>query len=213
MAYNIAELFVNYPVLKKIKAEIVVSLDMLRQTFLKKGTVFVCGNGGSASDADHMAGELLKGFMLSRPVGKDFTRILEASYGEEGRMIASKLQGGMKVICLNGHPAFTSAYSNDVDPEMVFAQQVYVLGEKKDVFVAFTTSGNSPNVVKALKVARAKGMGTLVFTGKCGGESAKLADCAVKVPKEKTHRIQEHHLPIYHALCAALEEEFYGKQS
>ncbi len=151
--------------------------------------------------------------MLPRHVDKGFADKLEASYGEEGKKIASGLQEGVKVICLNGHPAFTSAYCNDVEADMVFAQQVYVLGREGDIFAAFTTSGNSANIVKALKVAKAKGMGTLVFTGKCGGKSGKLADCAVKVPEDHTYRIQEHHLPIYHALCASLEEEFYGKGS
>ena len=212
MPYNMTDLFVTYPLLDEIKAHIMEAFDMLRAVSLEKRTIFLCGNGGSASDADHMAGELLKGFMLPRPVNKRFVDSMQESWGQEGQALAAKLQEGVKTICLNGHPAFFSAFSNDVDPEMVFAQQIYVLGREKDLFAAFTTSGNSPNVVKAFKVARAKGLKTVVFTGRHGGEAAKLADCAIKVPDDRTYRIQEYHLPIYHSLCAALEEELYGSK-
>jgi D-sedoheptulose 7-phosphate isomerase len=131
-------------------------------------------------------------------------------YGEEGSTISSHLQEGMRAISLNGHPALATAFGNDVDFEMIFAQQVYVLGRENDVLAVFSTSGNSRNVLRSLQVAKAKKMKNIVFTGSGGGLCAKFADCCIKVPETKAHRIQEYHLPVYHALCAMLEEHFYG---
>jgi D-sedoheptulose 7-phosphate isomerase len=118
----------------------------------------------------------------------------------------------MRAISLNSHPSFATAFGNDVNFEMIFAQQLYVLGDKNDICIGFSTSGNSVNVIKALQVAKAKQIKTVAFTGSDGGECAKIADCCIKVPETETYRIQEYHLPIYHALCAMLEEYFYGNR-
>jgi len=210
MAYDISQLFVSFPALKDSKKDIVQAFELIKQTFSNDNTVFVCGNGGSASDAEHMVGELMKSFLLPRPVSPDFNDILISLYGEEGNTISSYIQEGMRTISLNGHPALATAYGNDVNSEMIFAQQLYVLGREEDLLIAFSTSGNSRNILKALQIAKAKKIKTLLFTGAGSGKCAKFADCIINVPEIETYRIQEYHLPVYHALCAMLEEHFYG---
>lgn len=211
MSYKISNLFSNYPILKSIEKSILDSYEILKLSFEKNNTLFICGNGGSASDAEHMVGELMKSFLIPRPINNKFSNKLSTLYNEEGNIFSSKLQEGLKAISLNSHPSFITAYGNDVDYEMVFAQQLYVLGGEGDVIIGFSTSGNSKNIKNALKVAKAKGIKTILFTGIDGGECADLADYSIKAPASETYRIQEYHLPIYHALCAMLEEYFYGK--
>ena len=211
MSYNISELYSLFPALSSAEESIDQSFELIKNTFTNDGTMFICGNGGSAADAEHMVGELMKGFLLPRHVDQAFQSTMVDIYGEEGSIITSSLQEGMRAISLNGHPSLTTAFGNDVDYSMVFAQQLYVLGRADDLLVGFTTSGNSKNVINALKVARAKNITSIIFTGQDGGESAKLADCCIKAPETETYRVQEYHLPIYHALCAMLEEYFYGK--
>lgn len=212
MAYDISKLFSLFPALTDTKPSIMQAFELIKQTFSDDGTIYVCGNGGSAADAEHMVGELMKGFLLPRPVDPSFNDALVSLYGEQGSTISSYLQEGMRAISLNGHPSLTTAYGNDVDFEMVFAQQLYVLGRKGDLLVGFTTSGNSGNVVKAMQVAQAKGLKTIAFTGAAGGKCAEFADCCIRVPETETYRVQECHLPIYHALCAMLEDHFYGER-
>jgi phosphoheptose isomerase len=183
---------------------------MLNQAFRLNKTLFLCGNGGSAADAEHMAGELLKGFLLPRKLNSDIKKILKEKYGDDGIQLADKLQEGFRTITLNSHPSFLTAYSNDVDYNAAFAQQIYVLGNKGDILIGFTTSGNSPNILNAFKVAAAAGITTIAMTGLTGGKAADIANCCIQVPEKETYKIQELHLPIYHALCAALEDEFYG---
>lgn len=211
MAYDIAKLFSLFPALTDTKPSIMQAFELLKQTFTSDGTIFVCGNGGSAADAEHMVGELMKGFLLPRPVDPAFNDTLTSLYSEQGSTISSYLQEGMRAISLNGHPSLSTAFGNDVNFEMIFAQQVYVLGRKNDILVGFTTSGNSRNVVKAMQIAKAKGLKTIAFTGAGGGTCAEIADCCIRVPETETYRVQEYHLPIYHALCAMLEEYFYGE--
>jgi len=212
MSYTISKLFIEFPKLKTIENQIIDCYEILKTTFQEQNTLFVCGNGGSASDAEHMVGELMKSFLIPRPINSEFSNKLSSLYNEEGSDFSSKLQEGLRTISLNSHPSLITAYGNDVDYEMVFAQQLYVLGREGDVVIGFTTSGNSKNIIKAFKVAKAKGITTIVFTGTDGGECSEIVDCCIKAPEKETYRIQEYHLPIYHALCAMLEEYFYGKK-
>lgn len=210
MAYQISELYLRYPELQGQKGIIFKAYALMLEAALNGGTIFICGNGGSAADAEHMAGELLKSFLIRRMADQAFKKKLSEKFGNEGAEIAGKIHPGVKAITLTGQTAFSTAYVNDVDAETVFAQQIYVMGGLEDLLVAFSTSGNSKNIVKAIMVASGIGMKTLVFTGKNGGEAAKIADCCIKVPETETYKIQEYHLPVYHALCAMLEEELYG---
>lgn len=212
MAYDISKLLASFPLLSAIKPSIMQAFELIKQTFTDDGIIYVCGNGGSAADAEHMVGELMKGFLLPRPIDPSFNDKLTSLYGDEGSMISSNLQEGIKAISLNGHPSLATAFGNDVDFSMIFAQQVYVLGKKGDLLIVFSTSGNSENIVKALQVAKAKGLKTIVFTGSDGGRCAELTDCCIKVPETETYRIQEYHLPIYHALCAMLEDYCYSER-
>lgn len=212
MSYKISKLFTEFPKLKSIEDKIIDCYEILKGTFQDKNTLFVCGNGGSASDAEHMVGELMKSFLIPRPINDEFSNKLSSLYNEEGNELSSKLQGGLRTISLNSHPSLLTAYGNDVDFEMVFAQQLYVLGNKGDAVIGFTTSGNSKNIIKVFKIAKAKGITTIAFTGEDSGECGKIVDCVISVPEKKTYRAQEYHLPVYHALCAMLEEYFYGKK-
>ena len=212
MSYTISKLFIEFPKLKPIEDKILDSYEILKTTFKKQKTLFVCGNGGSASDAEHMVGELMKSFLIPRPVNCEFSNKLSSLYNEEGSDLSSKLQEGLRTISLNSHPSLLTAYGNDVDYEMVFAQQLYVLGKEGDAVIGFTTSGNSKNIIKTFKIAKAKGITTIAFTGADSGECGKIADCVISVPEKETYRAQEYHLPVYHALCAMLEEHFYGKK-
>jgi len=160
-----------------------------------------CGNGGSAADADHIVGELMKGFFLKREIPEEEKEAI----GEMG----AYLQGALPAIALTGHSALSTAFLNDVHPEMVFAQQVYGYGKPGDVLIALTTSGNSVNVLHAADVARAKGMKVIGMTGRDGGKLKSKCDCCIIVPANVTADIQEYHLPIYHTLCAMLEDHFF----
>ena len=167
------------------------------------GSLLLCGNGGSAADCEHISGELLKGFLLKRPLS-------EVEKSGIPSHIADKLQGGIKAIPLTSLSALGTAFSNDVDADLVYAQLVSVFGGKNDVFLGISTSGNAKNVCAAAEVARARGMKTFALTGLGGGRPAEICDCTVKVPECETFKIQELHLPVYHAICAQVEEIVFG---
>ena len=167
------------------------------------GSLLLCGNGGSAADCEHISGELLKGFLLKRPLS-------EVEKSGIPSHIADKLQGGIKAIPLTSLSALGTAFSNDVDADLVYAQLVSVFGGKNDVFLGISTSGNAKNVCAAAEVARARGMKTFALTGLGGGRLAEICDCTVKVPECETFKIQELHLPVYHAICAQVEEIVFG---
>lgn len=207
----IPELYTRYPELQGLDHAILETFSILRDSVNGGGKILVCGNGGSASDSEHMVGELLKSFMMKRPIDRRFHDQFHKLYGAEGVSIADALESGIKAISLVSQSAFITAYSNDVDPDAIFAQQVFVYGDPGDVLVAFSTSGNSNNIIYAIKTAVVKDMKTVLFTGSDGGKAAKFAECSIKVPADKSYSIQEYHLPIYHAICAMLEQEFYGK--
>lgn len=203
------ELTARYPALGVIENDVRAAYNTLYECFAEGGRVYLCGNGGSAADCEHMAGELLKCFKLPRPMKDEFKAVL-AAYGEDGEVLANHLEGGLPVVSLTGHIAFSTAFQNDNTPALVFAQQVNAYGRAGDVLVVFSTSGNSKNCIYATICAKALGMKVVTLTGGMGGKLAPMSDVAVVVPAKETYQVQEFHLPVYHCLCAMLEEEFFG---
>lgn len=195
-------LLVRYPSLTGIRAEIENAYRVLEQAYLQGGKLLVCGNGGSAADSDHIVGELMKGFYKKRP--------LDSVEMEQFGPLGDKLQGALPAIALTGHTALSTAFSNDVDPEMGFAQQVYGYGKAGDVLMAISTSGSSVNVVNAARVAKAAGLSVIALTGEEGGVLKAVSDACLAVPARVTAEVQELHLPVYHTLCAMLEERFFS---
>lgn len=183
-------------------------LEKLITCFEQGGKLMLCGNGGSAADCEHIAGELMKGFLKQRPLPKEQQDRLQAE-GAEGELLAQKLQGALPCIALTGHPALTTAFSNDVEPSMTFAQQVWGYGRKGDVLLAISTSGNAKNVRLAVLAAKAQGVCTIGLTGRSGGKLLELCDLTLRVDETETYRVQEQHLALYHTLCAMLEAHFF----
>lgn len=203
------ELIERYPVLAPVKEDIWNVYKMMEECYANGGKVLIAGNGGSSADAEHIVGELMKGFKKSRSVSEEFADKLRKIDGERAEELIEKLQGGLPAISLSSHPALCTAYLNDVDGNLIVAQQVYGYGKEGDVFLGISTSGNAKNIMYAAAVAKAKGMKVAALTGKDGGKLGKAADAAVIVPDPETYRIQELHLPIYHVLCLMLEERFF----
>ena len=199
---TIDELFVRYPQLKGCEGEIAKAFDLLLACYRNGGKVLTCGNGGSAADAEHIVGELLKKFKKHRNITEDVAEKLPPE-------LAAKLEGALPAVSLVSMSGILTAFANDVAWETAFAQQVYGLGNPGDVLIALSTSGNSANCVNAALVAKAKGMKVVALTGSDGGKLGNLADAAIKVPEAETYKIQELHLPVYHALCAAIEEALF----
>jgi D-sedoheptulose 7-phosphate isomerase len=199
----------RYPELESCHTEILAAYHSLKNTYAESGKVLVAGNGGSAADSEHIVGELMKSFLFKRKIDSNFYRSLVDSFGDSGEILANKLEGSLPTIALTSMPALTSAISNDVDPEVTFAQLVYGYGNKGDAFVGISTSGNSKNIINALMVAKMKDMRTIALTGRNGGKCNGLCDYVIHAPAEETFEIQEYHLPIYHALCAMLEANFF----
>lgn len=210
LSIMINSLIERYPELESCRQAVLKTFDIIRYCYMNNAKVLICGNGGSAADAEHIVGELMKGFMLKRRLDSNSVERLKASYPEDWRYLSDHLQGALPAISLVSHTALSSAYSNDVAAEMFFAQQVYGYGRQGDVLLGLSTSGNSKNVVNAIKVAKAFGIKCIGFTGENGGILGAICDVAIKVPSNETFRIQEYHLPVYHTLCAMLEETFFG---
>ena len=198
------------PALRPLEAAVLGALNLLRETYDEGGKVLICGNGGSAADAEHIVGELMKGFLKRRPLD-EVERQMIGKTPDMPEGFADKLQGGLPAFALNVHSALLSAYANDVDADMVYAQQVWAMGEGGDLLIALSTSGNSKNVVNAVHCARAKGVRTLGITGSKESKLSALCDVCIKTPSAETYRIQEYTLPIYHALCALIEAEYFDK--
>lgn len=198
---HLERLWSRYPDLRVLEKEIIKGYEIMEEAYSRGGKLLVCGNGGSAADSDHIVGELMKGFYKQRRLPKDE----RAKYGELGEF----LQGTLTAIALTQHSALSTAFLNDVEPSMVFAQQVMGYGRPGDVLLAISTSGSSDNVVKAARIARARGLQVIGLTGRDGGQLRELGDVCVTVPLQITADIQEHHLPIYHTWCAMLEEHFF----
>ena len=194
-------LLTRYPALASCEEAIRAALDLIVDTYRRGGKVLVCGNGGSAADSEHIVGELMKGFMLKRPVSDP--RIPED--------LREGLQGSLPAISLPSQSGILSAFANDVDPQMVYAQMVYGYADEKDLVIGISTSGNSANVVNAMRVAKAVGASTLALTGEKASRLSALCDVTVRVPACETYQIQEYHLPVYHYLCAAAEACFFSE--
>jgi D-sedoheptulose 7-phosphate isomerase len=206
----IDELGGRYPVLAPVRSNVTRAVEALCGCFHADGQLLLCGNGGSAADCAHIVGELVKGFQSRRPLQVQDVERLRKTGDADTAEFAGKLQRGVRALALTGADALTSAFANDVDPVLVFAQQVYVMGRQGDVLLGISTSGNAKNVVAALKVGKAFGLKTIGLTGARPGAMDPFCDLCIKAPAEKTHEIQELHLPIYHALCAAVEVELFG---
>ena len=200
----------RYPKLDACKEQIVAAYDVLEKAYKDDHKLLIAGNGGSAADSEHIAGELMKRFKTPRPVPTEFANKLKQVDPERGLALAKNLERGLMAIPLVAHEALTTAYINDVDGLGVFAQQLYGFGRPGDVFLGISTSGNSKNVMNATVVARALGIKVIGLTGANGGALAKVADVAIKVPETETYMIQELHLPVYHCLCLMLEDRFFG---
>ncbi len=206
---RIEQLISTYPELKVCATDIQSAFEILRTCYRKGGKVLTCGNGGSASDAEHIVGELMKGYLLKRPISDLVRTRLVTADARDGEYIAAHLQGALPAISLVSQSSLISAISNDTAADMVFAQQVFGYGREGDVLIGLSTSGNSSNIVHAVQVAQAQGLRTIAFSGPSGGALKSLADVCICVPGESTPAIQERHMPIYHVLCAMLEEEFF----
>jgi len=207
---HILHMTARHRVLGECAQPIQDALTLLGNTFAAGGKVLLCGNGGSAADCEHIVGELMKAFLRPRPLPEPIRAKLESA-GEAGALVAAHLQGGLPCVALTSHPALNLAIANDVRADMAFAQQTYALGRPGDLLWGISTSGNSANVFHAFEVARVIGLRTLALTGAGGGKLKTLADAMICVPASTVVEIQELHLPVYHCLCAALEERFFGK--
>ena len=200
----------RYPCLGVCREQIVSADKAIIDTYENGGKLMVCGNGGSCADSEHIVGELMKGFLSMRPLDEDYKAELKAANPELDDDMLGKLQGALPAIALTGHNGLTTAYSNDVDPSLIFAQQLFGIGNCGDVFIGITTSGNSKNVVKAAQLAKALGITVIGLTGEKGGKMKEIADVCICVPETETFKVQELHLPVYHFLCASAEKHFFG---
>lgn len=199
----------RYPALAPQGEQILAMFETMAKSYDAGGKLLVCGNGGSCADSEHIVGELMKCFLIRRPIPDALYSAL-SEFGDDGDALKAHLEGALPAISLCGHNALTTAYLNDTEPTMTFAQQVVGYGRRGDVLLAISTSGNSKNCVYAATVARAMGLRVLALTGEKPSKLSALADVTVQAPSAETFKIQEYHLPIYHALCAMLEEEFFG---
>jgi len=207
---RIEQLISTYPKLEVCASQIQAAFQMLRSCYQDGGKVLTCGNGGSAADAEHIVAELMKGYLLKRSIPAEMRARLQSSGPQAGDYVADRLQGALTAISLVSQNALVSAIANDTAADMVFAQQVYGYGRKGDTLIGLSTSGASRNVIHAVEVARALGLRTIAFTGPTGGALKSLCDVCICAPGESTAAVQEHHLPIFHVLCAMLEEEFFA---
>lgn len=206
---HVEVLMERYPELKGSKEDIIQAYEILKESYENGGKLLVAGNGGSAADAEHIVGELMKGFEKVRELDDSMqTKLKEVDF-ELGEVLAKNLQGALAAIALDGHPALTTAYMNDCEPLLCFAQQVNGYGKSGDVFLGISTSGNSKNILYAAVCAKAKGMKVIGLTGAKDSKLSEIADVTIRSSQIRTYQIQEHHLPIYHCLCLMLEEYFY----
>lgn len=208
---HLEDLIGRYPQLEVCKAEIRQAYEVLELAFRSDKKLLVAGNGGSASDSEHIVGELMKEFRLKRKVYASQAEALMQIDPRLGAVLAKDLQGALPAICLTGHSSLTTAFMNDVNADLVFAQQVYGYGKPEDVFLGISTSGNSKNVCYAAVAAKAKGLKVIGLTGKNLNQLERYADVCIHVPETETFKVQELHLPVYHCLCLMLEERFFGK--
>lgn len=205
----IDQLISRYPTLSVCKADLEAAATALIKCFEEGGKLLIAGNGGSCADSDHISGELLKSFCKKRTPSSDLINSLKSIDEETGAYLSDKLQGSLPVIALTNNTALMTASLNDVDGNVMFAQQVNGYGKKGDIFLGISTSGNSKDIIYPTVLAKAKGLTTIALTGKNGGKLKGLADISIVVPLQETFMIQELHLPVYHALCLEVEEYFW----
>ena len=207
------ELIERYPCLASMKEQIGHAYEILKEAYESGHKLLIAGNGGSAADSEHIAGELMKGFRKKRTMSKEMAETFWKVDLEAGEELSEKLQGALPAIALCGHPGLSTAFLNDVDGQLIFAQQVYGYGNQGDVLLAISTSGNSANIYYACVTAKAKGMKVIGLTGRDGGKLKHISDETLIVPESETFKIQELHLPIYHALCLMLETHFFQEEN
>lgn len=203
------DLLCRYPQLKACEGEIAAAFEALKKCFAGGGTLYMCGNGGSASDCAHIAGELLKSFRTPRPL-RESEKMQLLKLGKEGEYLASRLQRGLPAVSLCEYTALSTAFANDVEGKLTYAQLVNVFAKEGDVLLCLSTSGNSANCVCAALTAKSKGIEVISLTGETGGKLKDLSSVCIRVPARETFLVQELHLPVYHCLCAMLEKDFFG---
>jgi D-sedoheptulose 7-phosphate isomerase len=203
------QLIDRYPSLTGIRDDIHAAYEMLIKAFQSGGKILVAGNGGSAADAEHIVGELMKNFVKKRKLPADYISRLEKINPDAAQYLIPRIQPALPAIALTGHTSLSTASINDIDGHITFAQQVYGYGKSGDIFLGISTSGNAKNVIYAAIAAKAKDMDVIALTGGSGGQLSRLADISIIVPETETYKIQELHLPIYHALCLMAEEYFF----
>ena len=207
---HLDQLTERYKELSPLKKEIQNATNAIIQSYENGGKLLACGNGGSSADSDHIVGELMKSFEGKRSLNAGLIEKLEKVGGERGTYLAEKLQQGLPAISLSAHTALITAVANDIDEDVIFAQQVAGYGIEGDVLIGMSTSGNSQNVIDAILVAKARGMVTIGFTGESGGRMKELCDILINVPEMRTAFVQELHLPVYHTICLMIEQYFFG---
>lgn len=206
---HLGALLGRYPGLEVCRGDIAAAYDILEASYAGGGKLLIAGNGGSAADAEHIVGELMKSFVKKRELPSGYEEALIKTDPEMGGILARHLQGALPAIALDGHLALSTAYQNDCEPLLCFAQQVNGFGRGGDVFLGISTSGNSANVIYAAVAAKARGMKVICLTGEGESRLSDIADVCVRVPETETYKVQELHLPVYHALCMMLEERFF----
>ena len=202
-------LFSHYPDLKGCRDRIVAAFRLLSNCYSQRGLIMVCGNGGSAADAEHIVGELMKGFKMKRPLKPEQRRLIQSMHTSDGEFLTDHLQQAIPAISLVSQTSIATAFINDVNADMVFAQLVFGYGKPGDVLIGLSTTGNSKNVVNACKVAKASGIHTIAFTGEKESQLSEICDVTIRVPAQEVYRVQELHQPVYHTLCAMLEREAF----
>lgn len=210
LSKHIDTLVMRYPLLSECRDSIEEAYHIMEDAYSKGRKLLVAGNGGSASDSEHIVGELMKEFKMKRKVYAHQAEQLKSIDPEMGSVLAENLQGALPAICLTGHSSLTTAFMNDSSPELIFAQQVNGYGRVGDVFWGISTSGNSSNVCYAAVTAKANGLKVISLTGKKESKLSAMSDCCIRVPEIETYKIQELHMPVYHCLCMMLEEHFFS---
>lgn len=206
------ELEANYPQLSSLRPGILAAYRMMAACFDQDGVLYICGNGGSCADSDHITGELLKGFCRRRPMTASEAEALRACASPaQAALLESKLQRGLRAVSLMNFPGAASAVANDLGPDLAQAQLLYAMGKPGDLLLGISTSGNAENVANAVAVARMKGIGVIGMTNEDGGRLARSADVVIQAPTRQTFRAQEYHLPVYHALCRMIEARYFAE--
>lgn len=211
MTQHVDLLIKRYPCLEVCRQDIITAYNILEEAYASGKKLLVAGNGGSASDSEHIVGELMKEFKLKRKIYAAQAERLKNIDEEMGAVLATHLQGSLPAISLVGEPSLTTAFMNDAVPVLIFAQQVNGLGTAGDIFLGISTSGNSQNILYAAVTAKSKGMKVIGLTGEKENQLMNFSDVCIRVPETETYKIQELHLPVYHCLCLMLEERFFGK--